>query len=165
MAHRIVKSPALSKVTGVETPGACAPMLNSPPESVDITLWVTVSSFMNTTTSPFLIVIALSENTLPFCPIVRSAANATTDPPTKAIISAGINGLMGVSLSHRVVKARTRSSRQDGNCGRLNVAGHRFHERNEVVLFLFRQTEHLDLLRPAWTTDPAVAVVIHNRFQ
>ena len=46
-------SPGLSNVTGVEVPGAKDFRLNSLPAVVDITLCEIVSSFTNTSVSPF----------------------------------------------------------------------------------------------------------------
>jgi len=56
-----------------------------------------LSSLTNVSVSPFLTVTALSENARPFCEIVFSAANATTDPLTNAATRATVISFMRLS--------------------------------------------------------------------
>ncbi len=73
------------------------PRLKTLPGVVDSTLCTTVSSLRNTSVSPFLISSAVSENTLPFWLMVRSAANATLAPAMNASASPTFSDFIVVS--------------------------------------------------------------------
>jgi hypothetical protein len=109
--------PVLVNVTGVELPGGIEPRLNWVPGVVEITLWMMLSSFRNTNVSPFLIATSASENILPFCLIVRSAASATAVPDKNAIANMTLNVFIFVSW----VGSDTFLSRQHRHSCGINI--------------------------------------------
>src|SRR5229473_1362683 len=56
-------------------------------------------------------------------------------------------------------------SGKNGNGGRIDVAGQRLHEGDEVLLFLRGQAERLDQLGAARALDAALVVVLHDRLE
>src|SRR5260370_6054577 len=56
-------------------------------------------------------------------------------------------------------------SGKNGNGGRVDVAGQRLHERDEVLLFLRGQAERLDQLGTARASDAALVVMLDHGFE
>src|SRR5712664_3631085 len=98
MAQITCASPVSLKVTSVAAPGGCDPRLNSLPLLAETMLWGTVSSLANVTDSPFLMVMLSDENRRPFWVIVRLAARAPADRPTRTTTARDVSMRIGIFL-------------------------------------------------------------------
>src|SRR6267142_3204926 len=160
MAQITSASPVSLKVTSVAAPGGCDPRLNTLPLLVETMLWGTVSSFANVTDSPFLMVMLSDENRRPFWVIVRLAARAPADRPTRTTTARDVSMRIGYSCGWLF-----RSAGENRHGGRIEMAGQSFHEGDQFGLLLRRETERLHQVGAARAVYASLVIMFDHLFK